>query len=254
MKDGDVSWDMEDATLACGEHRLLEGLRAALRETASTSELAGFERSRQMYRREQVAQMDLQSRRTAIASSRRRWRFSPLLPAGTALTVCLLLPTGTAVAAYTGRLPTTVQGWAHTAFGRVGVPASQHAAKPRPRRIIRTTDVDRAGPQHRDGHVLLHRRSVQACHVSLPQQMVTRHEMLPPSKLVVGEGGRSACGHVTPSPRHDGASKPTPTASPRHAIGVQATPGPYSSRPGTSPTPKATPTPAVPIRASPRRK
>ena len=72
---------------------------------ASTSELAGFELSRQMYRRERDASADLHIGRTANASAHRRGRVSPFLPAGTALAVCLLLPTGTAVAAYTGRLP-----------------------------------------------------------------------------------------------------------------------------------------------------
>ena len=249
-----MSWDIDDATQSCGEHRLLEGLRARLQEPASASEVAGFERSRQMYRREQHTQRDLQAGRTVIVSPRRRWRFSPLLPAGTAFAVCLLLPTGTAVAAYTGRLPATVQGWAHTALGRVGVPASQHVAKPRRRHTAWTPDIDRPGPWHRDGHVLLRHRSVHPCHVVLPQPTVTRHTMLPSPTLVAGEGGRNTCGHATPGPRHDTASKPTPTASPRLTTGVHAAPGPLSPRTGGSPTPKATPTPAVPVRAAPRHK
>ncbi len=253
MNDDDVPWDMDDPALACDEHRLLERLRAALQEPASTNELAGFELFRQMYRREQDAKTDLQAGRTAVASARRRSRFSPLLPAGTALTVCLLLPTGTAVAAYTGRLPAPVQGWAHTALGRVGVPATQHVAKKRSDRIVRTPDVDRPGPRHRDSHISLG-RSGQPCPIILPRQPVIRHKLLPSPKLIFGAGGRSACGHVMTSMRHDGASKPTATALPRHPIGVRATPGPVAPPSGTSPTPKATPTPAVPIRASPRRK
>ena len=240
---------MDDPVLACDEHRLLERLRGALQEPASTSELAGFELLRQTYRREVDAKTDLQAGPTGVAAGRHRSRFSPLLPAGTALTVCLLLPTGTAVAAYTGRLPAPVQGWVHTALGRVGVPAFRPAAKPRPDRIVRTPDVDRPGPRHRDSHVSLRRRSGQPCSTIVLRQPVIRHKSLPPPKLVFGGGGRGACGLVTASPRRDGASRPTATALPRHTIGVRATPGPGSPPSGTSPT--ATPTPAVPIRASP---
>ena len=254
MNDDDVPWDVDDKALTCDEHRLLERLRGALREPASTDELAGFELVRQMYRREQDAKTDLQAGRTAVASARRRSRFSPLLPAGTALTVCLLLPTGTAVAAYTGRLPAPVQSWAHTALGRVGVPASRHAVKPRPERIAGTPDVDRPGPRYRDSHVLLRRRSGQPCLIILPRPPVIRHKLLPSPQFLYGEGGRGACGHVTTSPRHDSGSKPTPTALPRHTIGVRVTLGPVSPPSGTNRTAKATPTPAAPIRPSPQRK
>ncbi len=249
MIDDDLSWYMDDPAEACEEHRLLQELRGALLGPASTSELAGSELLRQMYRREQ-ARTDPRARRTAIESARRRSRFSPLLPAGTALTVCLLLPTGTAVAAYTGRLPSPVQGWAHTALGRVGVPASKHPAIPRGDHIVRTPDVDRPGPRHRDSHPLLRRRSGQPCPIMLPRQPATRHTFLPAPTLISEEGGRSACGHVATSPRHDGAFKPTRTALPGHTIGVRVTPGPGSPPRGTS----RTHAPAVPIQVSPRHK
>ena len=249
----DVSWDLDDPALACDERHVLEGLRGALQGPASSSELAGFEVTREVYRRERDAEVDLQAGGTAMATARRKWGVSPFLPAGTALTMCLLLPTGTAVAAYTGRLPAPVQGWAHTALGRVGVPAHQHTAKHQADRIVRTPDIDSPGAQSRDGHVVLPRRSGQPCPMIVPRQPVTGHRTLPSANLGHGKGDRGACGLMVPSVRRDGASKQRPTTLPGPKLGIPAPPRPVSPSSGTRPTPKPTPTPSVPIKASPRR-
>lgn len=255
MNNDDVSWDMDDPALASEERRLLEGLRGALLEPASTSELAGFELSRQMYRRERDALADLHIGRTAIVSGRRRGRVTPLLPAGAALAVCLLLPTGTAVAAYTGRLPAPVQGWVHTALGRVGVPARQHIAKPHPGPIVRTPDVDRPGPRHEDSPVLQRRRpGHQPCPMIVLRRPITGHETLPPANSVYGKGDRGACGLITSSARRNGAAKPSATALPSPKIGVPASPRLLPPASGRRPTSSPTPEPSVPMKASPRRK
>ena len=254
MSDDDVSWDMGDPALASDERRVLEGLRGALQGPASSSELAGFEVTREVYRHERDAQAHLLAGGTAIASARRKWGISPFLPAGTALTVCLLLPTGTAVAAYTGRLPAPVQGWAHTALGRVGVPAHQRTAKHQADRVVRTPDIDSPGPQSRDSHVVLGRRSAQPCPMIVPRQPGTGHRTLPSANLGHGKGDRGACGPIVPNVRRDGASKQSPTTLPGPKFAIPAPPRPVSPSSGARPAPKPTPTPSVPIRASPRRR
>lgn len=248
MNDDDVSWDMDDPALASEERRLLEGLRSALAVPASTSELAGSESSRQMYRRERDALADSPLGRAKTASTHRMGRVSPFLPAGAVLAVCLLLPTGTALAAYSGRLPAPVQGWAHTALGRVGVPARQHTTKPRPGPITPTPDVDRPGPRHKDSPVLQRRHSARPCPTIVLRQPITGHKTLPPANSVYGKGDRGASGLITPSAQGHGASKPSPTALAGSKIGVPASPRPVSPssrrRPTSKPTPKLDPPPS----------